>query len=151
MTSNERNFKRDEYISTQHRKWGMDVPCMDLDFVVTEYDHCIPVGLIDYKHENALIDLNGVSAKTLTQLGDMAGIPSFFVRYGHSNQDGWWGDIKEDSKPWFQILPLNMYAHGKDMPTEDNNTKITELVFVTWLYSIRGRTIPPAIAKQLNQ
>ena len=151
MASNEQHFKRDAWLSGRHRVWGSNVPAMDLDFILAEYDKCVPVALIDYKHEHGTINLESANNRTLTALGDMAGIPSFFVRYGHSNQDGWWGDIKEDSKPWFQILPLNMYAHGKDMPTEDNNTKITELVFVTWLYSIRGRTIPPAIAKQLNQ
>lgn len=151
MTSNEQHFKRDAWLSQRHRLWGYNVPAMDIDFLMVEYDKCVPKALIDYKHEHAAIDLTNVGARTLCKLGDMAHIPAFIVRYGHSNQDGFWGDIAEDSKPWFQILPLNLYAHGKDMPTEDNNTKITELVFVTWLYNIRGRTIPPAIAKQLNQ
>jgi len=149
MTANERSFKRDAWISQRHRTWGMDVPMQDLDFVCAEYDNALPVALVDYKHEHAPIDLNSIGAKVLTNLGDMAGIPAFFVRYGHTNQDGYWGDIAEDSTPWFQLMPLNIYAHGLDLPTLDDNTELTELEYVSWLYSIRGRAIPPHIVKHI--
>ena len=145
MTSNEQHFKRDAWLSGRHRVWGRDVPAMDLDFVLAEYDRCVPVALVDYKHENAVINLESANTRTLTALGDMAGIPAFIVRYGHSNQDGWWGDVAADSVPWFQVIPLNVYAHGQDMPSNDNNTKLSELVYVSWLYDMRGRKIPQDI------
>ena len=72
------------------------------------------------------------------------------VRYGHSNQDGWWGEVKEDSVPWFQVVPLNVYAHGADIPSNDNNTKLSELVFVSWLYEMRGRKIPQDIVDTIT-
>jgi hypothetical protein len=75
----------------------------------------------------------------------MAGLPAFIVRYGHSKQDGWWGDVPDDSTPWFQVIPLNAYAHGAGLPSNDNNTKLSELVFVSWLYELRGRKIPQDI------
>ena len=151
MTSNERHFKRDAWLSGRHRAWGRDVPAMDLDFVLAEYDRCVPVALIDYKHEHADSDLNTANIKTLTALGDMAGLPSFIVRYGHSNQDGWWGEVREDSVPWFQVIPLNNYAHGADLPSNDNNTKLSELVFVSWLYDMRGRKIPQDIVDAITK
>ena len=124
---------------------------MDLDFVLAEYDRCVPVALVDYKHENAVINLESANTRTLTALGDMAGIPAFIVRYGHSNQDGWWGDVAADSVPWFQVIPLNVYAHGQDMPSNDNNTKLSELVYVSWLYDMRGRKIPQDIVNIITK
>ncbi len=150
MTSNEQHFKRDAWLSGKHRTWGPDVPAMDLDFIMAEYDRCVPQALIDYKHERANINLECANTRTLVALGDMAGIPAFIVRYGHSNQDGYWGDVAADSVPWFQIIPLNVYAHGEDMPSNDNNTKLSELVFVTWLYDLRGRKIPQAIVDAIT-
>ena len=57
MTSNEQHFKRDAWLSGRHRVWGSNVPAMDLDFILAEYDRCVPIALIDYKHERATINL----------------------------------------------------------------------------------------------
>ena len=154
MTSNERQFKRDAWLSGRHRVWGSDVPAMDLDFILAEYDRCVPIALIDYKHERATINLQSANTRTLTALGDMAGIPAFIVRYGHSNQSGWsdfWEEVSEDSVPWFQVIPLNLDAHGADLPSHDNNTRLSELVFVSWLYELRGRKIPQGIVDLLTK
>ena len=151
MTSNEQHFKRDAWLSGRHRVWGSNVPAMDLDFILAEYDKCVPVALIDYKHEHGVIMLESANNRTLTALGDMAGIPAFIVRYGHSNQTGWWGEVEEDSVPWFQIIPLNVYAHGVDLPSNANDTKLSELVFVTWLYEMRGRKIPQDIVNTITK
>ena len=151
MTSNERHFKRDAWLSGRHRLWGRDVPAMDLDFILAEYDRCVPMALIDYKHEHGTINLESANTRTLIALGDMAGLPAFIVRYGHSNQDGWWGEVPEDSTPWFQVIPLNVYAHGADLPSNDNNTQLSELVFVSWLYDMRGRKIPQDIVNTITK
>ena len=154
MTSNERQFKRDAWLSGRHRVWGRDVPAMDLDFILAEYDRCVPIALIDYKHERATINLESANIRTLTALGDMAGIPAFIVQYGHSHQSGWshfFEEVPEDSVPWFQIIPLNVYAHGADLPSNDNNTRLSELVFVSWLYEMRGRKIPQDIVSIITK
>ena len=124
---------------------------MDLDFILAEYDRCVPMAIIDYKHEHGVINLESANTRTLIALGDMAGLPAFIVRYGHSNQDGWWGEVPEDSTPWFQVIPLNVYAHGADLPSNDNNTKLSELVFVSWLYDMRGRKIPQDIVNIITK
>ena len=77
---------------------------MDLDFILAEYDRCVPMALIDYKHEHGAINFQSANIRTLVALGDMAGLPS-----------------------------------------NDNNTKLSELVFVSWLYELRGRKIPQDI------
>jgi hypothetical protein len=78
-------------------------------------------------------------------------LPAFIVRYGHSKQDGWWGEVPDDSTPWFQVIPLNAYAHGAGLPSNDNNTKLSELVFVSWLYELRGRKIPQDIVNIITK
>jgi hypothetical protein len=75
----------------------------------------------------------------------MAGLPAFIVRYGHSNQDGWWGDVPERLDTVVPSDTAQRYAHGAGLPSNDNNTKLSELVFVSWLYELRGRKIPQDI------
>ena len=115
---------------------------MDLDFILAEYDRCVPMALIDYKHEHGTINLESANIRTLTALGDMAGIPAFIVQYGHSNQSGWWGEVAEDSVPWFRIIPLNSHAHTTDLPTNAFDTKTSSLSLV--LLSLLGKSAPCA-------
>ena len=127
---------------------------MDLDFILAEYDRCVPIALIDYKHERATINLQSANSRTLTALGDKASIPAFIVQYGHSHQSGWsdlWQEVPPDSVPWFQIIPLNSYAHTADLPSNANDTRLSELVFVSWLYELRGRKIPQGIVNLLTK
>jgi hypothetical protein len=134
--------------------WGSDVPAMDLDFILAEYDRCVPIALIDYKHERATINLQSANSRTLTALGDKASIPAYIVQYGHSHQSGWsdlWQEVPKDSVPWFQIIPLNSYAHTADLPSNANDTRLSELVFVSWLYELRGRKIPQGIVNLLTK
>ena len=127
---------------------------MDLDFILAEYDRCVPIALIDYKHERATINLQSANSRTLTALGDKASIPAYIVQYGHSHQSGWsdlWQEVPPDSVPWFQIIPLNSYAHTADLPSNANDTRLSELVFVSWLYELRGRKIPQGIVNLLTK
>jgi len=154
MTSNEQHFKRDAWLSGRHRTWGYNVPAMDLDFLMVEYDKCVPKGIIDYKHEHALLDLTNVGAKTLCNLGNMASIPAFIVQYGHSKQDGWWGEVAEDSVPFFVVWPLNEHASRFMVTHQFKTEQIDEVAFVEFLYELRGRKIPAdilnTILKQQN-
>ena len=45
----ERNGWRDEAISLRHRLWGWDCPCVDIDFLLIEFDKSLPVALVEYK------------------------------------------------------------------------------------------------------
>ena len=154
MTSNEQHFKRDAWLSSRHRTWGYNVPAMDVDFLMVEYDKCVPKGIIDYKHEHATLDLTNVGAKTLCNLGNMAKIPAFIVQYGHSNQDGWWGEVAEDSVPFFVVWPLNEHASRFMVTHQFKTEQIDEVAFVEFLYELRGRKIPAdilnTILKQQN-
>ena len=40
----------DRELSDRHRKWGHECPATDIDFLLNEYNHGIPVAIIDYKH-----------------------------------------------------------------------------------------------------
>jgi len=105
----------------------------------------VPKGIIDYKHEHATLDLTNVGAKTLCNLGNLASIPAFIVQYGHSNQDGWWGEVAEDSVPFFVIWPLNEHASRFMFTHQFKTEQIDEVAFVEFLYELRGRKIPADI------
>ena len=140
----ERTGWRDQGISERHRKYGFDVPAIDIDFVLCEYDHNIPVAIIEHKNEFAKPQKKNMSGlQALKRLGDMANIPSFCVRYA--------SDFS-----WFKVAPLNRIA-SKIYP-ECNNTsgeflgiELSEIEYVTFLYRLRKSTVPENILEEVKQ
>jgi hypothetical protein len=59
---------RDERISARHRTWGCDCPAADIDFLVLEYDGGVASDLVEYKHDNAAVDLESASNRALKRL-----------------------------------------------------------------------------------
>jgi hypothetical protein len=87
--------------------WGFNCPCVDLDFVVAEYNHGLPVALIEYKDKHARApDTGHPTYQALRALADGYGcgpLPFFIATYC---SDLW----------WFRVLPMNEaaqrhYAH----------------------------------------
>ena len=144
-TKAERTGFRDETLSKRHRLWGWNCPMMDVDFLAIEYNRLIPVAIIDYKCEKDMSS-NEAGYTVLKKLGDMAGIPSFWVRY------------KEDLTE-FSINPINDAAKNLKYRRPDgiedqifaNNKaqKLTEIRYVGFLYWLRGATIPNDIADKI--
>lgn len=133
--SAERSGWRDAALSQRHRAWGIDVPAVDIDFLLVEYDNATPVAIIDYKHTRArAVDKGLASYIALRKLGDTAGLPVFIVVYA------------DDLCAW-SVTGLNV--HGKRMvPTV--RCYSSELEYVTWLYELRGRSIPDHIVTSLS-
>lgn len=126
MSSDERTGWRDEGLSRRHRNWGFNCPCVDLDFLVVEFDQSEPVALVEYKHEQAQPLLSShPSYRALMALGRRAKVPVFAVRYG--------GDFS-----WFSVTPLTREAKLA-MPEP---SRLTEVDYVRFLYKLRKR-IPP--------
>jgi hypothetical protein len=124
----ERTGWRCEEISKRHRLWGYNCPAVDLDFLVSEYNHSKPVALIEYKEIHAqLPDFNNLhpTHKTLMALADgfnKGALPFMIVFYCSQN----W---------FFKVFPINdvakiLYGHIAGM-------EITEKRFVTSLYRLR--------------
>jgi hypothetical protein len=128
MSLNERTGWRDEELSRRHRTWGYDLPAVDLDFVLLEYDHSVPVALIEHKHELAApVDFNSPNIAALRSLADGARLKAFVVRYGASLD-------------WYRVRPLNEQAKVI-VPDE---VRLNEAEYVRFLYRLRGRECPPA-------
>jgi len=124
----ERTEWRDLEMSKRHKEWGWDCPAVDIDFLMIEYDKCIPVAIVEYKHENAKPQMaTSASFKALINLGDRANLPVFACRYA--------ADFS-----WWKVIPLNIKA--KDMLSK--RTKMTEQEYVEFLYELRGREYLPA-------
>ncbi len=97
----ERSGWRDEAISRRHREWGFDVPAVDVDFLLCEYDRATPRALIDYKHERAapteMTSANMTALRRLAEDRDYE-LPAFVVRY-------------TDDLAWYTVVPVN--DHGR--------------------------------------
>lgn len=128
--SRERTGWRDEALSRRHREWGYDVPAADLDFVLVEYDAEEPKAIIEYKHEAAPVFVSGSSGlRVLAKLGDLAGLPAYLVRY-------------DTELAYFNVRGLN--ERGRAFcPQAD---WISERAYVTFLYALRGRPLPPGLS-----
>lgn len=130
----ERTGWRDGHLSERHRKWGLAVPAVDLDFLLIEYDKGRPSALIEYKSEFATPQFpSHPSYLALSQLGERAGLPVFAVRYAQNFS-------------WWKVTSLNIVAKKLFPARLDMN----EREFVTWLYEIRGLKPPMEIFEWLD-
>ncbi len=131
----ERTCWRDLELSLRHKRWGWNLPAVDLDFLLLEYDRGKAVAIVEYKHEYALPQIaTHPSYQAMIDLGTRAGIPVFACRY------------KSDFTLW-NIVPLNNEAK-KWMP--NGRMLLTERQWVTFLYKIRGYDLPQAIFNYEN-
>jgi len=124
----ERTGWRDSKLSERHRKWGWNLPIVDIDFLVIEYDNGKAVALVEYKHEIAPLQyVRNTSYQAMIDLGNRASIPVFACRY---NSDfNWW-----------KVIPLNLIAKKLT-----NRKEMNEKEWVTFLYKIRGKDLPKHI------
>ena len=131
----ERTGWRDLELSLRHRKWGWDLPAVDLDFLFLEYDRGKAVAIVEYKHEHATPQhATHPTYQAMIDLGTRASIPVFACRY------------KSDFTQW-NIVPLNNEAK-EWMP--NGRMLLTERQWVTFLYKIRGYDLPQAIFNYEN-
>lgn len=125
---------RDQELSARHRTvWGFDMPMVDIDFLVAEYDKSIPVALVEYKWESRTPRLSGANYKTLRELADRARIPFFVCGY------------KGDFTKWY------VYA-GNKLALEALGATYkewTEEQYVAFLYKLKGLTIPENVRVNL--
>lgn len=125
----ERTGWRDEELSLRHRRYGIDCPAVDVDFLLIEYDHGTPSALVEYKNEHAKKQcLAHPSYHAISDLASRAGIPALFCRY------------KDDFSVW-RVTPLNEEAKKYVSP----NTDMTEQEWVRLLYKIRGYDVPQSV------
>lgn len=140
MTANERHNKRDAILSLKHRSWGFNVPAVDIDFLMIEYDQSIPKALIEYRHINGAIRVDA-SIKAIIALADAANIPFFVVQYAYATDDGTlWKEATVDTPARFRIICMNPLAE-KHWFTWDDNDWLDETAYKAWLHQIRGRQV----------
>lgn len=142
----ERTGWRDQEISARHRHWGFDCPAVDLDFLVVEYNHGLPVALIEYKHNKA--------ETPNTRHPTYRALQAFADGY-HRLVDGeyvhdpipflwayYWPDI------WaVRTHPVNDAAAGMFQEGET----LTEHEFVKRLYRMRRLTLNKRLENALNR
>jgi hypothetical protein len=127
MTSYERTGWRDQEISRRHRRWGFNCPAVDLDFMLLEFNHGVPVAVVDYKHQAKADPLEGLrddAVQALSGLYDERGdnLPFFVARY--------WPDT------WaFKSLAMN--ARAREWLPQGEWVPMSEQQWVKGLYKMR--------------
>ena len=136
MSMQERTGWRDEGLSRLHRTWDIDLPAADLDFILMEYDHCNPVAIIEYKNEHAAPQSKGnPNNKALANLGEMAHLPVFGVRYS-------------DDYMMFWVAALNGRAA---IALRGPRASMTQSAYVRFLYELRGKQAPEEIIARIEE
>lgn len=132
----ERSGWRDLRLNDRHRMWGWDCPAVDTDAIFIEYDIGKAIAIVEYKHERAQPQSpKHPTVKALIDLGDRAGVPVIACRY--ANDFSWWN-----------IVPLNNIAKAF---IPKRLEKISEVEWVTLLYTIRNREIPKEVTDALSE
>ena len=125
----ERTGWRDLALSERHPRWGWDCPAVDLDFLFLEYDKGKAVALVEYKHERAQPQYaTHPTYQAMIDVGNRAILPVFGVRYA--------ADFS-----WWRVTPLNLKAR-EYLP---ERKEMTEREWVTFLYAVRGYSLPEMI------
>ncbi len=119
----ERSGFRDLGFSEHHRTWGYDVPAVDIDFLLCEYDQKIPKALIEYKSVIAVKQNSGMANYcALKRLASDANIPFFAVRY---------------SQDFTQYKVTGLNELGKKL-LERSDNDMSELDYLGFLFFVRG-------------
>ena len=139
MTANERHFKRDAILSAKHRTWGYNVPAVDIDFLMIEYDQSVAKALVEYRHINGAVRVDA-SVKAIIDLADRAGLPFFIVQYYYATDDGTrWKEATVDTPAFFRITTMNKLAEQAYFSWGDE--WMSEQQYREWLHEIRGRKV----------
>lgn len=139
-TKKERTGWRDHTLSARHRDWGFNCPATDVDWIFIEYDNKRPIAIVEYKDFRATIDLKEANYAATADLANnyrpkngVVGLPYLISRY--------WSDM------WaFQVKPLNANA----AEWFQSNEMLSERKYVTRLYAMRRRVVPPDIFNALG-
>ena len=130
----ERTGWRDQALSLRHRDWGLNCPAVDIDFLMLEYDHGLPVALVEYKHED--FDIGAMSDATWNAfrvLCENSKIPLYRVVYAK--------DLS-----WYEVEPMNDIAAAI---TAEIIT-LSEHDYVALLYRIRNRKMTGQLSREIH-
>lgn len=129
--SSEQRMRFGLELSERHMKmWGDDCPAVDMDFLLNEYNHGVPVAIVEYKHFRAdLTRSHENNLRAIQHLYDEHGaqLPLLVARY--------WPDT------WaFKVKAWNAAARaamGQLGLADDDWQPMSEQEFVRLLYRFR--------------
>jgi hypothetical protein len=137
VSANERSGWRDQELSKRHREfWGKNCPACDLDFLMVEYNHAVPIALVEYKHYRARpVNLGEATYRALVALAAKAELPFLLAFY--------WPET------WcFYIYPVNERARAVyDTP---DRCRLSEHRYVKSLHFMRDEAIEQHILARLE-
>jgi hypothetical protein len=145
--SQERTGWRDLELNDRHRQWGFNCPAFDLDFIMVEYDNREPIAFVEYKAKK-LPDgylLKDANIEVLWKLARLASRPAFIVEY--YKQDG----VRRWAVTGIDKLAANKMSYFTKTMQIKHRVECTELEYVSFLYWLRGREMPPQVASYIQE
>ena len=135
IPATERTGWRDQDLSARHRRWGVNCPAVDLDFLLVEYCLGEPAALVEYKHHRARpFDLGHPTYRAVRLLADREpAVPFLIARYW----PGRWA---------FHVTAVNTAALEALGP----ELWLSEIEFVRELHRLRNRTVQQRVLQHLN-
>jgi len=131
----ERTFWRDEKVLVRHRLYGFDLPCVDVDCLLCEYNHAIPAAIVELKECHATIpNFNNTSFRALKYMADKCKIPFIVVFY-------------YPEKWCYRVYPQNYWA--KKVYTQPYSD-LSEREYVESLMFMRNQPKDESLLGQLN-
>lgn len=126
----------DADVMARHRQWGVNVPAVDVDGVLVEYDMGVPCALIELKHEQAkpvrVSDPNIVALTTLASARSYE-IPMYVTRFRRD--------------PWeFSVSPFNPSAER----FLQGSRRFDERGYVHFLHAVRGRQASDEMLRRIG-
>lgn len=130
---------RDQAISRQHRKWGWNMPCSDIDWLVVEYSSLEPRAIVEYKRVRELpagFTLDTPQMTVLTKLAQRARLPLMIVNYLHS----------PDRVDWaLEAVTIPFVGHPQE------HGPMSEYEYVQLLASVKGQVIEDTVLSTLSR
>ena len=123
---NRSGFDDSQWIRDWHRRQGPALAMTDIDAVYCESRGDVPVALIEYKRFTPRVLEETNALLQFGNLATLAGLPAYIVFYDHT--------------PAFVVRPWNDEAVARRGRHGDQ--RMTEREFVTWLYQLRGLSLP---------
>jgi|SRR5271157_417090 len=118
-------------MSLRHREWGLNCPAVDLDYLLIDFNHCVPVCILEYKYMTS--PTNDSNTTATLRLAEHCGIPYFGAQY---NNRAWW-------------FIVSAYRIGQGIVPGDEKKRYNEQSFREFLYELRDRAVAKNIKSTL--
>lgn len=144
----EDRLKYDRMLSERHMDyWGTECPAVDLDFLMCEFNHGVPVAIVDYKYGEApLENTNALTFQALSSFHKPDGgqLPFFIARYWPHTWAIRLLAVNNAAIDAVRRISSGQYAPDEEIP-------LSERQYVSFLYRLRKDALSAGDVRYLDR